>query len=88
MWLEAAERFAVHASNVEVAKDLRVSVHSVQRWRRAWHDASTEGLRARGPVSRPRLSESPIAVLEQELAKGPVAHGWLDQTWTLARIRR
>ncbi|WP_234329427.1 MULTISPECIES: hypothetical protein [unclassified Streptomyces] len=82
------EQFAARVFNVVGAKGLRVSVHSVQRWRRAWHDVSTEGLRARGPVSRPRLSESPFAVLEQELAKGPVAHGWLDQTWTLARMRR
>ncbi|MEU6325369.1 winged helix-turn-helix domain-containing protein [Streptomyces sp. NPDC047009] len=28
-----------------------------------------------------------FAVLEQELAKGPVAHGWPDQTWTLSRIK-
>ena len=26
-------------------------------------------------------------MLEQELAKGPVAHGRPDQTWTLARIK-
>ncbi len=25
--------------------------------------------------------------LEQEPARGPVAHGWPDQTWTLARIK-
>ncbi|MGW3177473.1 helix-turn-helix domain-containing protein, partial [Streptomyces sp. NPDC001153] len=37
--LEAAERLATGASNAEVAKDLRVSVRSVQRWRQAWHDA-------------------------------------------------
>ncbi|MFD3497116.1 helix-turn-helix domain-containing protein [Streptomyces sp. NPDC058676] len=47
--LEAAERFAAGASNAEVAKDLRVSVRSVQRWRRTWHDAGTEGLRSAGP---------------------------------------
>jgi transposase len=85
--MEAAERFAAGASNVEVAKDLRVSVRSVQRWRRAWHDASAEGLRSAGPVSLPKLSEALFAVLEQELAKGPVAHGWPDQTWTLSRIK-
>lgn len=41
---------------------------------------------SKGPVSRPILSDELFAVLEQELAKGPVAHGWPDQTWTLARI--
>ncbi|MFE2132840.1 winged helix-turn-helix domain-containing protein [Streptomyces sp. NPDC059466] len=58
-----------------------------QRWRRSGHDTGSEGLRSAGPVSRPKLSEALFAVLEQELAKGPVAHGWPDQTWTLARIR-
>ncbi|MFE9500401.1 transposase [Streptomyces collinus] len=85
--LEAAERFAAGASNAEVAGGLRVSVRSVQRWHRDWYDAGTEGLRSAGPVSRPKLSEALFTVLEQELAKGPVAHGWPDQTWTLARIK-
>ncbi|GED83201.1 winged helix-turn-helix domain-containing protein [Streptomyces sp. 6-11-2] len=85
--MEAAERFGAGASNAEVAKDLRVSVRSVQRWRRAWQNTGTDGLRSVGPVSLPRLSEKLFAVLEQELAKGPVAHGWPDQTWTLARIK-
>lgn len=67
--LEAAERFAAGASNVEVAKDLRVSMRSVQRWRRAWQDAGTQGLRSAGPVSRPKLSEALFIVLEQELAR-------------------
>jgi transposase len=40
-----------------------------------------------GLASRPKLSEALLKVLEQELAKGPVAHGWPDHTWTLARIK-
>ncbi|MFI2507372.1 winged helix-turn-helix domain-containing protein [Streptomyces sp. NPDC018972] len=35
----------------------------------------------------PLLSDELFAVLEQELAKGPVAHGWPDQTWALSRIK-
>ncbi|MGC9537280.1 helix-turn-helix domain-containing protein [Streptomyces sp. UG1] len=35
----------------------------------------------------PLLSDELFAVPEQELAKGPVAHGWPDQTWTLSRIK-
>lgn len=85
--MEAAERFAAGASNAEVAKDLRVSVRSVQRWRRAWQDTGSDGLRSSGPVSLPKLSDRLFAVLEEELAKGPVAHGWPDQTWTLSRIK-
>ncbi|MFD5721698.1 winged helix-turn-helix domain-containing protein [Streptomyces sp. NPDC127036] len=44
-------------------------------------------VRSRGPVSRPKLDDRLFAVLEEELAKGPLAHGWPDQRWTLARIK-
>lgn len=85
--MEASERFAAGASTGEIAKDLRVSVRSVQRWRRAWQETGAAGLRSAGPVSLPKLSGRLFAVLESELAKGPAAHGWPDRTWTLARIK-
>ena len=85
--LEAAERFAQGDENPVIAHDLRVSVRSVQRWRRAWSQSGTAALESKGPASLPLLSDELFAVLEHELAKGPVAHGWPDRTWTLSRIR-
>lgn len=85
--MEAGERFAAGASNAEIAKELRVTVRSVQRWRRTWQNAGAGGLRSAGPASLPKLSDALFTVLEQELDKGPVAHGWPDQTWTLSRIK-
>lgn len=85
--MQAAEMFAGGQSNAVIAKELRVSVRSVQRWRRSWQDCGRRALQSKGPASRPKLSEALFAVLEQELAKGPVAHGWPDQTWTLERIK-
>lgn len=79
--------FAAGQDNAVVAKRLRVSVRSVQRWRRSWNDGGPKALQSRGSPGRPKLSEALFAVLEQELDKGPVAHGWPDQTWTLDRIR-
>nr|WP_285543976.1 winged helix-turn-helix domain-containing protein [Streptomyces lavendulae] len=38
-------------------------------------------------MSLPRLSEKQFAQLEVELAKGPAAHGWEDQRWTLDRVK-
>lgn len=78
--LQAAEMFAAGDDNAVVAKQLRVSVRSVQRWRRAWQDGGDDVLRSRGSAARPKLSENLFAVLEEELAKVPVAHGWPDQT--------
>ncbi|MGY4967413.1 winged helix-turn-helix domain-containing protein, partial [Streptomyces sp. 900105245] len=85
--LEAAALFAEGRGSPAIAKVLRVSLRSVQRWRRAWRESGRDGVRSRGPASRPKLSEALFAVLEEELAKGPLAHGWLDQRWTLARIK-
>lgn len=45
------------------------------------------GTASKGPASLPLLSDELFAVLERELDKGPVAHGWPDQTWTLSRIK-
>ncbi|MEU3355191.1 winged helix-turn-helix domain-containing protein [Streptomyces sp. NPDC037389] len=85
--LQAAERFARGEKSSVIAKDLRVHVRSVERWRRDWQAGGPRALRSRGPASLPRLDEAQFAVLEQELARGPVAHGWPDQRWTLSRVK-
>nr|WP_189135697.1 winged helix-turn-helix domain-containing protein [Wenjunlia tyrosinilytica] len=85
--MEACERFVHGDENAVIARDLRVSVRSVQRWHRAWSQGGPRALTSKGPASLPLLSDELFAVLEQELAKGPVARGWPDQTWTLSRIK-
>ncbi|MFF0066389.1 winged helix-turn-helix domain-containing protein [Streptomyces sp. NPDC005279] len=85
--LKAAERFARGETNALIARDLRVGVRSVQRWRRTWREGGPRALASTGSASLPRLSEAQFAQLEVELAKGPVAHGWEDQRWTLSRIK-
>ncbi|MFF9897622.1 winged helix-turn-helix domain-containing protein [Streptomyces longispororuber] len=62
-------------------------MRSVQRWRRVWDDGGPQALRSQRPASLPRLSERHFAQLEAELAKGPAAHGWEDQRWTLSRVK-
>ena len=74
--LKAAERLAQGEASSVIARDLRVSVRSVQRWRRTWDEGGPRALRSQGPASLPRLSEKQFAQLEVvELAKGPAAHG-------------
>jgi transposase len=65
--LKAAERFAQGETSSVIAKDLRVSVRSVQRWRRIWNEGGRRALRSQGPASLPRLSEKQFAQLEAEL---------------------
>jgi transposase len=84
---QAAERFTQGDISAAIAKDLRVSVRSVQRWRRTWTEGGLAALGSAGPASVPRLSQEQFMQLEAELAKGPAAHGWADQKWTLSRVK-
>ncbi|MET8276032.1 winged helix-turn-helix domain-containing protein [Streptomyces sp. NPDC005096] len=85
--LEAVGRFEDGTKNKEIAAALRVSERSVERWRRQWPESGEEGVRSKGSPGRPRLSAAQIARLEYELERGPLAHGWADQRWTLARVK-
>ncbi|MFI9358498.1 winged helix-turn-helix domain-containing protein [Streptomyces lydicus] len=85
--LQAAERFARGEASAVIAKDLRVSVRSVQRWRQAWEEGGPSALRSQGPASLPRPSDKRFAQLEAEPSQGPAAHGWEDQRWTLSRVK-
>ncbi|MBY8880001.1 winged helix-turn-helix domain-containing protein [Streptomyces sp. PLK6-54] len=85
--LQAVERFEVGQKNAEIAAGLRVSVRSMERWRRSWRECGEPGLLSKGSPGRSRLSEAQVARLERELERGPLVHGWTDQRWTLARIK-
>jgi transposase len=85
--MEAAARFERGESISRVARELRVGVRQVEKWHSAWRDGGSQALRSAGPLSAPRLTGEQFARLEQELRRGPAAHGWdVDQRWTLARI--
>ncbi|WP_405655602.1 winged helix-turn-helix domain-containing protein [Streptomyces sp. NBC_01386] len=84
---EAAARFEGEEGNRDIAAALRVSKRSVERWRRQWREEGLAGVASKGSPGRPRLSDVQMAGLERELACGPLAHGWADQQWTLARVK-
>ncbi|KQV16777.1 MULTISPECIES: winged helix-turn-helix domain-containing protein [unclassified Kitasatospora] len=85
--LQAVERFEAGEKNREIAAALRVSERSVERWRRQWRERGDAGVLSKGSPGRPRLSDAQITRLERELERGPLAHGWADQRWTLARVK-
>ncbi|WP_406210566.1 winged helix-turn-helix domain-containing protein [Kitasatospora sp. NBC_01560] len=85
--LQAVVRFEGGEKNREIAALLRVSERSVERWRRQWRERGQDGVQSKGSPGRPRLSDAQIDRLERELERGPLAHGWEDQRWTLARVR-
>jgi putative transposase len=49
--VEAAERFVRGEKTEAIARELRVTVRSVRRWRRAWQQGCAEALRSTAPVS-------------------------------------
>jgi hypothetical protein len=51
--LQAAEQFRQGDENTVIAHGVRVSVRSVQRWRRAWSQDGPRALASRGPASLP-----------------------------------
>ncbi|MYT23135.1 transposase, partial [Streptomyces sp. SID7760] len=46
-----------------------------------------EALRSGGPANSTTVTDEQFAVLEEELGKGPSAHGFEDERWTLARVQ-
>ncbi|MEU1006586.1 winged helix-turn-helix domain-containing protein [Streptomyces tibetensis] len=74
--------------NRDIAVMLRVSERSVERWRRQWREGGAAGVASKGLPGRPRLNEAQIAGPERELERGPLAHGWSDQRWTLSRVKK
>ncbi|BBC33966.1 Transposase [Streptomyces graminofaciens] len=85
--LQAVDRFERGEKNREVAAALRVSERSVERWRRPWREHGAAGAASVGSPGRPQLSNAQLSRLESELQRGPLAHGWADQRWTLARVK-
>jgi transposase len=86
--LAAAELIEAGASDREIAKRLRVSRMSANRWRRALAAGGRAALASRGAGgAKCKLSEAQLAELEALLDAGPAVHGWVeDQRWTLARV--
>jgi transposase len=79
----AAELFAQGASQAEVARQLDVSRQSASRWQAS----GTTGLQSRGPTGRrPKIPDEQLAVIEQALLEGALAHGFPTDVWTLDRI--
>jgi transposase len=87
--LKAARLFAKGRSRAEVARTLGVSWAAVNNWHEAWQREGEPGLKAAGRAGRkPKLTADQLCRVEQELLRGPLAHGYATVLWTLPRIAR
>jgi len=85
--LEAAQLFAAGLSQAQVARRLKVSPSSANRWHQVWQEHQEAGLARRGPPgAKARLSVEQMQQLEQLLLAGPTTAGYRADLWTLERI--
>jgi hypothetical protein len=56
--LQAGERFEVGEKTAVIAKELRVSVRSVERWRGAWREGGMNALRSAGPANSATVTDA------------------------------
>lgn len=83
----AGRMFGRGATQAEVAHELAVSRQSVSRWYAEWRAGGTSALKAAGRAGRlPRLSKAQLRAVDRALRKGPRAHGYPTDLWTLARV--
>ena len=85
--LRAATMFAAGKRQVEVADALGVSRPTVSGWYRLWTEGGRAALVGAGRAGRrPRLDDGELARVEAALLRGPRAHGYTTDLWTLARV--
>ena len=66
---------------------LGVSWQAADNWFQAWRKSGEAGLKAAGRAGRKsRLNAAQLKRVERELLRGPTAHGYATELWTLPRI--
>ncbi len=83
----AAALFTKARAQADVARELGVSRQSVSRWHAEWKKGGVAALRGAGRAGRPpMLDASDRKSVERQLLRGPIAHGYATELWTLDRV--
>lgn len=85
--MRAADLFRKGVSQADIARELGVCHQTVSDWHAAWEEGGRLALRGAGRAGRPpKLSTDQLKKVERALLKGPAAHGYETDLWTVARI--
>lgn len=71
-------------STAEVGSQVGVSERTVRRWRQQDRDGGPPVREKAG--RRPRLNDKQLVVLQRELKRGAITHGYFEEYWTRDRI--
>jgi transposase len=82
----ARERFVAGERPLTIAPALGVSYESVRVWYRRWCAGDEALLEVKARGRQARLTSEQLEQLQQELLRGPTAHGYHTELWTLERI--
>lgn len=85
--MRAADLFAKGVSQADIARELGVAHQTVSDWHEKWLVGGRRALRGAGRAGRPpKVSDVELEKVERALRKGPKAHGYPTELWTLARV--
>jgi transposase len=86
--LRAAEYFSAgQMTQADISRELQISRQSVSRWYCQWQQSGVRSLQGEGRAGRkPRLNERQQKRLAVALRRGPRAHGFASDRWTLDRV--
>ncbi len=85
----AAALFRRGVRNAEVARRLHVTTAAVAQWKVTWRSGGLRALATKGATGpKPKLTPARRQRVLRALARGPRAHGYATDVWTLSRIAR
>ncbi|MBI5077320.1 winged helix-turn-helix domain-containing protein [Candidatus Falkowbacteria bacterium] len=85
--LKAAKLFAKGRRQADVARTLGVSREAVRQWHDIWKKKGKIALQSAGkPGPKSQLTPEKLRLVKKALLRGPTAHGFATQLWTLERI--
>ena len=84
---KAAKLFKQGVSHAEISRRLSVTPAAVTQWRHAYAHGGKKALASKGPAGFPsKVTPEKRKRFKVEILKGPLAHGYLTNLWTLPRL--
>lgn len=85
--LKAARLFKQRVPHAEIARRLRVSPGAVTQWRTQYRHGGAASLHSKGhPGFASKLTPKKRERFRSAVLKGPLAHGYETNLWTLSRL--